>query len=239
MNDRDLAALDYALANRRVAVSTADSVAELTNERGVFEVVAELLRRSRGILENRNVGPDDVVSFQSVLDDWADEWEQEPLPVALLESETSESTKGIGSSVEPDPRDNTIDWISPNDLWSMERRGEDFGDGRVILYDNSKVRLRALETAVRSLFTGGDIGEGVALVPLPEATLPRAFQGDLPPEHYPTAKLHLRERGGSLAEEGKNVYRVDVLFSWRAVKLVARRRAADMQPSTIVEVEES
>lgn len=246
MNTRDVQALDLAVAGGRVDTVGGGLVAELEPERAVFEVVAFHLARCRGRLEDLSGrGLHQELSFALVSHKWREAWAAvsgpDSYPLAILDSETADELYAMGERPEPDPAAPSLDWIAPDDSAALWRRGEAYGDARVMIWATYEPQVKAMASAVRRALRGGHASPGVAVLPLPEAFLPTAFQGVLAPALFPTCKVYPLMPSStpeSDAEEGaeEGAWRCDVRFHWQAPLFVARPRLADFDPRFTIQV---
>lgn len=231
----ELATMNAATSAGLMNVPAVTTVPELDARAAVFRALAWHLARVHARLEGPSAPTD--LSFKSVEDRWPESWRAADYPRATIMPVTTkvddvlvyepahEFDVGLGKEVDV-----------VNDTHALWLRGEDVGEGTIIIVANREIEANALARAVRAALNG-DLDRIVTLgLPLPEAYLPPPFAGRFPV--YANVKA---ASGGTALERAaqseSNAWRVDVHFKWQACTYESRPRLLpDFDPQIVVTV---
>lgn len=236
LDPREQAAWEDFARRGRFHVPSVVDVPEVSTEKAVFESLAVLLRQIGGRVEHvDDPSQADAKAFVRVLVDVPTADDGAQYPAALIDAVSSSD---LDSLVDQPVRDGDEDVVT--DTHALWCRGEDVGDATVKIFATSEPEAVALATAVREAIGGNlDTWSGAGL-PMPLRSIPPPFRDH---EHWtacrwPTAALTPDDsRSPPVVDPESGVWVVDVDFTWRATRYVARPRIADFRPFVTVTTE--
>jgi hypothetical protein len=227
---RDLDAQRLADERGHLGITPVEGVAELEPEMAVRVALAWHLARTEAHVE----GSLQPLRPAYVGEEWARGTQPSAYPSLVVLGRTVRQRDTIlAVPYEVDGQD----VISLDNAWALWRVGEDTGEGVVHVHASHAPQRDALANAVADALSGDlDRLQGIGL-PLPEATLPRVFRGLLATARFPRARVALASApipvdDGAAAAGG--VWRADVVFTWQAPRLAARRRLPDLAAEVVV-----
>lgn len=231
LDPRDQAAWDAFAAAGRFHVPTVEDVPEISTERAVFESLAVLLGKIQGRVEHKGDSTRaDAKAFASVLVDVPTADQAPKYPACFVDSI---SCQDLASLVDRPVVEDGCDVLT--DEHALWRRGEDAGSGSVKIFTNSEPEATALANAVREALAGNLDTYASASLPMPVRHLPPPFRDHFTPARWPSAHVSPDDsRSPPALDTESGVWQVDVDFSWRATRYVARPRIADFRPFVTV-----
>lgn len=224
ISTRDQLALDEATSSGALTVPDADAVPALTPFQAVVLSLARHIARVEGVVVDE-LGSS-VIQFVEINDIWPNDADPSHYPSASILPQITR--EGDAVTCVPFVYNDEDVVTDTHALWKL---GEDTGIAIIHVFATSINERDAMLAAVKQALYGAlDRLQGLTL-PLPEASLPPPFIGQLPIERLPHAYVRHIEGSGTLNDalpSTAGIWRGDLSFQWQAPRWAMRPRLPDL-----------